>query len=327
MTKGQQTYTYTLKPLSFSIEVTSNSRAFLEKFGTLTRGFETASQYESPRVRYSVTVKDGKRKDNKHKYSIKRGEERIYETSHLDDLVFALEDFLLRDCFDYVKDYFLVHGAALEKGGRVIVLLGEGGSGKTTLSVGLLKRGYRFLSDEVVAIDINTLGVRAFPRALNIKNGSLPLFSSLEPELSLYSCSVSMDSEEEVSIHYAIPGAEFLAPKDVPFPVGLIIFPKYSSEGKTVLSRISRAVAGVRIMELSFNQHLLKEKGFRTVTHLVRETTCYHLWINDLGQACEMIEAMFLPNIKTAKYGANYLGEHTKDESSEEEFLTPHVEK
>jgi hypothetical protein len=46
-----------------------------------------------------------------------------------------------------------VRGAALEVGGRAVLLLGGPGSGKSTLLAALCERGYRALSDDIVAIE------------------------------------------------------------------------------------------------------------------------------------------------------------------------------
>jgi len=49
-----------------------------------------------------------------------------------------------------------VHGACLEHEGNLVVLVGPSGVGKTTLSLGLLGRGFKLLTDDVIVFDIDT---------------------------------------------------------------------------------------------------------------------------------------------------------------------------
>ena len=58
----------------------------------------------------------------------------------------------------------LLHGAALAKNDRARIFLGPCQSGKTLLSLFAAQHGYQFLSDEICAINVNTLSVSPFVR-------------------------------------------------------------------------------------------------------------------------------------------------------------------
>jgi hypothetical protein len=67
----------------------------------------------------------------------------------------------------------VLHAACLElPGGGLVALVGPSGSGKSTLAAALLQLGGRFLSDEFVPIDHDSLRPWAYPRALGLKNGA-----------------------------------------------------------------------------------------------------------------------------------------------------------
>ena len=62
--------------------------------------------------------------------------------------------------------FLFVHGAALEKAGRVFVFAGESGAGKTTSILALGKEGFSFFSDEFAAVSLSGGEVHPFPRSL-----------------------------------------------------------------------------------------------------------------------------------------------------------------
>ncbi|MDH3529284.1 MAG: HPr kinase/phosphorylase, partial [Acidobacteriota bacterium] len=51
-----------------------------------------------------------------------------------------------------ISPQFQIHGVALEKCGVGILLLGEAGSGKSSVALTLLKRGARLIADDAVMI-------------------------------------------------------------------------------------------------------------------------------------------------------------------------------
>lgn len=62
------------------------------------------------------------------------------------------------------RDYITMHGNALEKNGSCIVCLGKSGSGKSTMAYALMQKGWRLLSDDLVAITKNGYVLPGIPR-------------------------------------------------------------------------------------------------------------------------------------------------------------------
>jgi hypothetical protein len=69
----------------------------------------------------------------------------------------------------------LFHAGAVERDGRVVAVLGVSGQGKSTVTAALVQRGFRYLSDEVVAVDVATREVRPYPKALDLQLEALDL--------------------------------------------------------------------------------------------------------------------------------------------------------
>jgi hypothetical protein len=75
-----------------------------------------------------------------------------------------------------------LHAGALTHGDAVVLLVAPSESGKTTLTLGLMGRGWEPFGDDITLLDPATLRVRAFPRHFHIMPASLALFTP-EPAL------------------------------------------------------------------------------------------------------------------------------------------------
>ena len=61
------------------------------------------------------------------------------------------------------RKFLVLHGNSIEINGSCIVCVGPSGAGKSTTAAGLMKRGYRVLSDDVCAIDAQGRVVPGMP--------------------------------------------------------------------------------------------------------------------------------------------------------------------
>ena len=66
----------------------------------------------------------------------------------------------------------LIHGAAVSRDQQGIALSAPSGSGKSTLTAGLIKNGFTYLADDLIAIPANSGKILPFPLPLSIKAGS-----------------------------------------------------------------------------------------------------------------------------------------------------------
>jgi hypothetical protein len=67
-----------------------------------------------------------------------------------------------------VEDLLAFHSGAVERDGRVVLLAGFSGGGKSTLTAAVTQRGWRYLSDEVASVDPASLAVYPFPKDLDL---------------------------------------------------------------------------------------------------------------------------------------------------------------
>jgi hypothetical protein len=86
-------------------------------------------------------------------------------------------DGVLNSILAKVRSHYLIHAAALSWQGSGIALVADAGQGKTTLSLELVGRGFRFLSDELAAIKRQSNRLDAFPRRLRLRPQTLDLLN------------------------------------------------------------------------------------------------------------------------------------------------------
>jgi len=163
-----------------------------------------------------------------------------------------------------------LHGAALVRDGRAVVLAGKSRAGKSTLAAWLTHRGWGFLTDEAALIDPGTLTVSPFWRPINVRRPG-PL---------------------EALLVDVPPGtAEVLVPASTlgvlasPAPLTRIAFPDFAAVNDAVVTPLSPAAA---LMELT--QHFPGliaggRAGFRRLARLVESVPAYRLAYHDLDDA------------------------------------------
>ncbi len=81
--------------------------------------------------------------------------------------------YLLNYLLDRTENFFMVHGAALADLDHGLIIAAPSGRGKSTLTLELLTRGKKFLSDELALISVQDGGIQAFPRALAVSRENL----------------------------------------------------------------------------------------------------------------------------------------------------------
>jgi hypothetical protein len=96
----------------------------------------------------------------------------------------TLDTLALRDhLFEYifatiaarVRSHILIHAAVVERDGSAVLIAGDSQHGKSSLALGLLRRGFRLHSDELAAIARTDGRVHPFPRKVRATSRSLAL--------------------------------------------------------------------------------------------------------------------------------------------------------
>ncbi|KAB2836672.1 MAG: hypothetical protein F9K48_01225 [Candidatus Brocadia sp.] len=74
-----------------------------------------------------------------------------------------------------MRSHLLIHAGVVSRNGQGVILAADARHGKTTLVLELVRRGFRFLSDEMAALGRADRKVHPFPRSLRVRRGTLEL--------------------------------------------------------------------------------------------------------------------------------------------------------
>jgi hypothetical protein len=199
-------------------------------------------------------------------------------------LVFCLERDLTLAMQYQRPDLLFLHAAALERGGKALLMVGESGSGKSMTSWGLLHRGFRYMSDELAPVDVDAMQVHPYPRALVLKQAP-PSGPTLPTEGVL-----------DVSGTYHVPVRAMPAgAASRPCAIGWLLLVTYKPGlQQPALRPIRPAEAGARIYASALNLLQHPAYGLDAVARIVEAVPCACLEAADLRLTTELIDRFAL---------------------------------
>ena len=180
---------------------------------------------------------------------------------------------------------FYLHAGVVGTGTSCILLPAAAGSGKSSLTMALVDRGFSYFSDEVALIEPGTFRVPPVPLAMCIKSTGWDLMSRYCPQI--LSLPVHVRADEKV-IRY-IPPPENTAEQSA-VPVSHIMFPRYEPDTPTRLERIDRSAALGRLMgECLALRQRLDQQNVRELVRWIAGIECYELTFSCLETARRLV--------------------------------------
>ncbi len=181
-------------------------------------------------------------------------------------------------------EHLLLHaGGVAAADGRALALIAPSESGKSTLTLGLLDRGYGYLSDEALALHDDAI-VHGYPKPVSIDRGSMPLFDQLRP-------SYQDERAQYVEAQWHIPARRVSSTVDRGRLVALV-FPSYTPGQALSL----RPVAGGEKLRRAVDSVFAPDNGARVplayVQQLARRVDglpAYVLHSSDVAAACDLL--------------------------------------
>ena len=190
------------------------------------------------------------------------------------------------------NDFLVIHAAAIEKGGRVAIMPGTPGAGKSTLTAALVNRGWRLLSDELALISPNTGLVLGLARPISLKNESIEVIRAYVPGATISRVTPNTTKGNVALLKAPI---ESIARVNEAAPPAWIIFPKFLPGHDTVIEHTSKAMAMFEIATNCFNHGVHGKRGFELLADTVDACGCYRFTYTVLDEAVAMFDRLVPP--------------------------------
>jgi HprK-related kinase A len=199
------------------------------------------------------------------------------------DQAFPMLEWGLNWCVStQAHQYLIIHAAVVEKNGKAAILPAPPGSGKSTLTAGLVLSGWRLLSDELTLIDRKTGLIQPLPRPVSLKNQSIDVIRQFSADAFINRA--SHDTVKGTVAHMRPPRDSVLRQHE-PARAGWVIFPKWEAGAAATLTPRSQAQTFMFLAQNAFNYSHLGADGFRVGTTLVDQSACYDFRYSALDDA------------------------------------------
>ncbi len=161
-----------------AVRVDGLDSALLARARDVLRPFAADAPHASPAARIRVVPRTGA-----SGWSVTHGGEEVMSTSNPDGLLTYLDWYCIAQGLEVSSRAAIFHAAALVRDCVVVLLVAGSGAGKTTLTLGLMQRGWEPLADDIALVNCETLAIAAFPRCFHVDDATKSLLtdpSSLE---------------------------------------------------------------------------------------------------------------------------------------------------
>lgn len=185
--------------------------------------------------------------------------------------------------------FLMLHAAAVERGGRVMLLPASPGHGKTTLCAALVHRGWRLLSDEFGLLRPGSMKVVPIPRPMPLKNASIEVMKAFAPEAML---GPAIPNTMKGTVAHVMAPASSVALADEEAPAAWVVFPRWEAGAKLSLVPVAPSRAFMSIARNAFNYEMLGESAFETVRQIVDAARCLRLSYSNLDEAITALDAL-----------------------------------
>lgn len=205
------------------------------------------------------------------RFFIDRGGERL-EADSVYDFLYTFEKDLTLALQGQRPDLYFIHAAAVETEGSAVLLVAPSGTGKSTTAYGLLHEGFRYLSDELAPVDLQTMAVQPYPHALCLK--SAPPAPYRLPAGTL---------RTNITLHVPVTALPSATCRD-PVPLGAIFFLAREGNGDTALWRIEAGEAAARLYANALNNLAHGGEGLDAAIRITSRTLCFCLQLGELSR-------------------------------------------
>lgn len=283
---GGQTY----RSLSHRFVVRSNDGELARQAGDLITEFAEPVEDDGGASESVVyTLRATPAGGDEHEVGLFRGAEELASGADAGTAIDLLLWQITNDTVMLADGYLLVHaGAVVTPAGDAVLILGEAGSGKTTLVAALVQDGFGYLSDEAGAIELDTGVAHPWPRALGFTAGSRTLarFASLVAPAGA-AADDAVPEKTHVKVDRIRPGAIAHAAR-----VRHVIDHRFAAGAPTRAQPLSRATAVARIGSAAPRLRHEGARGLETLVEMMRGAEAHDVVTGDLNEAVSTLSGL-----------------------------------
>lgn len=182
----------------------------------------------------------------------------------------------------HAHHYLMLHAAVLEKNGQAVILPGDPGAGKSTLTAALALSGWRLLSDEITLIDRDDGQIVPLARPVSLKNASIDIIRHFSASARIGE--IAHDTHKGSVAHLQPPRDSVLRMDEKATPRH-IVFPRWKAQALLTRHPQEKADAFIHLASHAFNYNLLGPLGFNLTKDVLDTCTCQRIWYSKLDDA------------------------------------------
>ena len=183
------------------------------------------------------------------------------------------------------------HASTICNDKEAIMIIGDSGNGKSTLSAVLMANGFDVLADDFTPLATNNSEIYRFPSGISVKEGAFNIMRPLFPDFDQFP--LYMSSSKHVNIKY-IPPAIDHGEANAHFPCNKIVYVKYDAQAKSELKEVdtdkilSTLIPESWLSPLASNSKLFLE--------WLKDVQCFELNYSDNAIAVSKFKELFTSN-------------------------------
>jgi hypothetical protein len=185
--------------------------------------------------------------------------------------------------------YCLIHAAVVARGAQGVLLCGNTGCGKSSLSLALMLRRYRYLTDEIACWHVGRRRILSYPRAISLKESGYRRFYEKRIRLPT---KVWQTEAFDGKVWYITPTDISSRMIRRSARVRFLIFPAYRLGRATRLRPISKGKAIMLLHRHRFDGNGFGRRDFEVLADLVRDASAFQLVYEDVMEASALIDAL-----------------------------------
>jgi hypothetical protein len=180
------------------------------------------------------------------------------------------------------------HASTISNGKESIMIIGDSGNGKSTLSVLLMAHGYDILCDDFTPLYEDNLELYRYPAATSIKKGAFEALTPYLKDIELLKTHTS--GPKKVNIKYVPPILSYES-QAASFPCKKIVYVKYDGSKKDNL----KLVSSEKVLETLIPDSWISPKESHALKFMnwFKNIECYQLNYNNNTFAISKFKELF----------------------------------